>query len=312
MSKPMPVHSDPGSTHNAVTSHPQKNNTRPSYVETLSLEVYLRSEPDEHLAALMRDNLSGARLCKLFPTADDLRGVFVVPDDEQPAHIRRRVAFILDEEHLAFIGNDSLAHEMLEHLSEDSIAAIDSPLACLLTLLIRTIGDDSDHLHVFEERMQQLEDAIVERPDAQLNRDILSVRRNLTALVTYYDNLADVIDELTTSPYVDDKSDRRLIKTLSRRIDRLLSVAHSLQDYSLTLREMYQSQIDLRQNNTMRILTVVTTLFMPLTLIAGWFGMNFSNMPAINHDWGYPVTIGICVVIVAAELILFARKGWFK
>ena len=54
------------------------------------------------------------------------------------------------------------------------------------------------------------------------------------------------------------------------------------------LREAYQSQLAIQQNDLMRVFTIVTVLFLPLTLITGWFGMNFVNMPELQSEWGYP------------------------
>ena len=60
----------------------------------------------------------------------------------------------------------------------------------------------------------------------------------------------------------------------------------------------------------MTVLTVVTTIFMPLTLIVGWYGMNFKYMPELDKVWGYPVVIGVSVLIVVCSLIFFKKKKW--
>lgn len=72
-----------------------------------------------------------------------------------------------------------------------------------------------------------------------------------------------------------------------------------------------QAQIDLRQNDTMRILTVVSTIFFPLSLIAGWYGMNFTHMPELSAPYAYFILIGVCILIVAVEIWYFKKKGWF-
>ena len=66
----------------------------------------------------------------------------------------------------------------------------------------------------------------------------------------------------------------------------------------------------MRQNRIMTLLTVVTTIFMPLTLIAGWYGMNFRYMPELEWRLGYPAVIVLSAAIVAYCLILFKRKKW--
>ena len=66
--------------------------------------------------------------------------------------------------------------------------------------------------------------------------------------------------------------------------------------------------IDVQQNKVMSILTVVTTIFLPLTLIAGWYGMNFPNMPEFGWKYAYPVVIVVSICIIAGEIIYFKKK----
>ena len=76
----------------------------------------------------------------------------------------------------------------------------------------------------------------------------------------------------------------------------------------MQIRELYQSQIDIQQNKVMSILTVVTTIFLPLTLIAGWYGMNFPNMPEFQWKYAYPVVIAVSVFIILLEIFFFKKK----
>ena len=73
---------------------------------------------------------------------------------------------------------------------------------------------------------------------------------------------------------------------------------------------MYQSRINMKQNRVMQFLTVITTIFMPLTLITGWYGMNFRFMPEIQWRYGYMAVMGLSAVILIIEYIIFKRKKW--
>ena len=79
-----------------------------------------------------------------------------------------------------------------------------------------------------------------------------------------------------------------------------------LRDYCVQIREVYQSLIDERQNEIMKLLTIVTTIVLPLSLVAGWYGMNFDNMPELTH--GYPFVIGLSLVVVAVIIIIFKKR----
>ena len=77
-----------------------------------------------------------------------------------------------------------------------------------------------------------------------------------------------------------------------------------------TIRDTYEFRIEVKQNRIMTLLTVVTTIFMPLTLIAGWYGMNFKYMPELNWEIGYPLVFIVSVLIVVLSLIFFKMKKW--
>ena len=87
-------------------------------------------------------------------------------------------------------------------------------------------------------------------------------------------------------------------------------MVNALLDYTTQIRETYKSRLDVKQNRIMTVLTVVTTVFMPLTLIVGWYGMNFRYMPELEWKIGYPLVIIVSVIIVIASLIFFKVKKW--
>lgn len=77
-------------------------------------------------------------------------------------------------------------------------------------------------------------------------------------------------------------------------------------DYAQQINDAYQSQVDAKQNRNMQVLTIISTIFMPLTLITSWYGMNFRNMPELEH--GYPVVIALCILVIIICIIIFKKK----
>jgi magnesium transporter len=84
-----------------------------------------------------------------------------------------------------------------------------------------------------------------------------------------------------------------------------------------TLREMvsasldiYLSSVSYRLNAVMRVLTVITTIFMPLSFIASIYGMNFEYMPELRSPWGYPLVLGVMAAVGVGMLVLFRKKRW--
>lgn len=95
-------------------------------------------------------------------------------------------------------------------------------------------------------------------------------------------------------------------------MDRLYDHTQMLREYALQIREMQQAQIDLRQNDTMRILTVVSTIFFPLSLIAGWYGMNFTHMPELSAPYAYFILIGVVFSLLLLKFGILKRKAGFN
>ena len=94
---------------------------------------------------------------------------------------------------------------------------------------------------------------------------------------------------------------------------------HALQaqDLVVTYREMVAGMIDLyhtglatRMNEVMKVLTIIATIFIPLSFVAGLYGMNFEGMPELGWRWGYPMALGIMGGVAGSMLLFFRRRGW--
>lgn len=83
-----------------------------------------------------------------------------------------------------------------------------------------------------------------------------------------------------------------------------------LREYSLQLYELHQTQIDLKQNSTMQILTIVTVMFAPLTLVTGWFGMNLTVLPGLDWPYMAATIITLALVMIVVMVLFFKRKRW--
>ena len=102
----------------------------------------------------------------------------------------------------------------------------------------------------------------------------------------------------------------RYFRLFTARAERLRDKVTSLRDYTVQLRDLIQTRIDVKQNRIMTLLTVITTIFTPLTLITGWYGMNFRYMPELETHWGYPAVIAVSLAIALGCLAWFKKKKW--
>ena len=136
-------------------------------------------------------------------------------------------------------------------------------------------------------------------------------RRDLVALHACYDQLSSMGESLraSTSPLIQEE-DRLAFGYLSDRAERFLQHVESLREDLLHIREMYQTQIGVRQSRVMTMLAVISAIFLPLTLLVGWYGMNFAYMPELHWAYGYPVVIALSVVIVVVEIVIFRHNRW--
>lgn len=138
----------------------------------------------------------------------------------------------------------------------------------------------------------------------QVKRSLITLRRLLSpfkevsAEIAKYHDL-DVAKEL--KPYFRDLGDH--ILQAGELLDTYYEVAKSLDD-------MFQTMFSNRTNAIIRLLTIISTIFMPLTFIVGIYGMNFDNMPELHWNLGYPLTLGIMAAIVAIMLWFFKKKDW--
>ena len=93
-------------------------------------------------------------------------------------------------------------------------------------------------------------------------------------------------------------------------MERLRDTSAAIGEYTMQIRDLYKMHLDIKQNNIMTILTAVTTIFMPLTLIVGWYGMNFKYMPELEYRWSYPVLICVSAATVIINVLVFKKKKW--
>ena len=137
-----------------------------------------------------------------------------------------------------------------------------------------------------------------------------AIRRELNRETRFYAQLGDLAETLQEDGA--DLLGHRALRRLgyfSRRVTTLRSEAQILREYATQISSEYQAQVDILQNRVMKLLTIVTTIFLPLSLIVGWYGMNF-DMPELSWEYGYPAIIIVAVAVVVLLILYFRRKKW--
>ena len=180
----------------------------------------------------------------------------------------------------------------------------------LYDLLELIVSGDLALMEGYEQELDRLEDAILGEEETDLAR-VNDIRSEVRELQIHYEQLIDLVQELEENEngFFRDKK-LRYFRLSMNRLDRLRDLSNSLRDHTMQLRDLYHTQLEAKQNRIMTLLTVVTTIFMPLTLITGWYGMNFRYMPELDKPWAYPAVIAVSVLIAAGCLIFFKKKKW--
>ncbi|NLV43311.1 MAG: magnesium/cobalt transporter CorA [Candidatus Hydrogenedentes bacterium] len=137
-----------------------------------------------------------------------------------------------------------------------------------------------------------------------IKRDLLIMRKGVWPLreqITALLREEHPIIQASTAIYLRDLYDHTIA---------IIDTVESFRDMTFGLLDVYLSSLSNRMNEVMKVLTIIATIFIPLTFIAGIYGMNFQHMPELGMKWAYPVTLGVCAVIAGAMLVFFRRKHW--
>jgi len=174
------------------------------------------------------------------------------------------------------------------------------------------IINDYQYIERLQDDIDELEKYNTQDESVIFTNKLRSINKELLLLRNYYENLVGIGEELQMNyHHFFNEDDLRYMEIFVQRVTRLSDNIALLQDLSAQSREVHQSKLDYSMNRTMQFFTVVTTIFMPLTLIAGWYGMNFKYMPELNYEYSYLIVIILSIIIVLICIYWFKKKKFF-
>ena len=251
------------------------------------------------------------RETKAVVNLDSLTGSFSIPDRGDICGKRHSFAFALDEKGIVLVDDTGYAKELTEAISRSKKWRLPGLERFLYDLLEGVIQGDLALLESCESRMNRMEEAILRGEIESYPPELNDIRGDLLDLRMHYEQLIDLGQELEENENgFFQEENLRYFRLFTERVMRLQDRVTSLRDYVVQLRDLIQARLDVKQNKIMTVLTVITSIFLPLTLIAGWYGMNFRHMPELEWTWSYPAVFLICLVIVVACLVFFRKKKW--
>ncbi len=162
-----------------------------------------------------------------------------------------------------------------------------------------------------DERVDLLEDEVLEHPSEGTLKSILSLKRDLQDLFRTVRHQRDVLNSLAREGHgVISKRGRTFFRDVYDNVVRMHDTVEGLRDEVAGARDAYISMVSNRMNEVMKGLSTVATIILPLTFVTGVYGMNFPEMPLLHHPAGFWVTCGIMLAVCTAMFLAFRRKGW--
>ena len=279
------------------------------YVVVLTTQQWQQQK--ERFDMLIDMDMDAPQETKAVVNKDSLTGTLSIPNRDEIGGPRHDFSFALDEKGVVLVDDSGYVLEMLHRLSQTKRWRLPGLERFLYDLLEMTIGDDLTLLERSEHQLNLIEVAILRDEVKTYPKEMNGIRGDLLDLRVHYEQLIDLGQELEENENGFFKEENlRYFHMFTERVMRLRDIVNGQREYVMQLRDLMQSQLDVRQNRIMTVLTVVTSIFLPLTLIAGWYGMNFRYMPELEWRYSYPVVIAISIAIVVVCLVWFKRKKW--
>ncbi|MFO8051068.1 MAG: magnesium/cobalt transporter CorA [Thermoplasmatota archaeon] len=165
--------------------------------------------------------------------------------------------------------------------------------------------------------MEHLEEEVLKDPDQEILKIIYDKKRKLIGLKRVIWPLREVVNSLTRddNPLIDQRTIVYLRDVYDHTV-RIIETLEGMKDNANGLTELYMTSVSNRMNEVMKVLTIIATIFIPLTFIAGIYGMNFDpgaspfNMPELNWYWGYPAVLALMGGVTIGMIIYFRKKKW--
>jgi len=296
---------------NSLTEITQAEANKCLYAAVLSSSEVKDGGLPQVFNAAMIPKFERAHFSKIEVISDMLCGTFSVPR-KKTSEKRVRFAYCIKKTGIIFVDDTSFVKSIFKKITETITWREPSVENFLYSFLEILIENDLHYLENIEDNLSKLEAAVLSDDIDSFSSKIINIRKEILAYSQYFSQLTDIGLKL-----VEDENDIfnppavRMFKIFTDRSHRLREETQMLREYSLQISEAYQAQIDIRQNMVMKVLTVVTAIFLPLTLLVGWYGMNFKNMPELRWQYGYPFVGVISILIVVYCIWIFKKKKFW-
>jgi magnesium transporter len=166
-------------------------------------------------------------------------------------------------------------------------------------------------LEHYGDRLEEVEDQVLDRHDSEAIHEIHRVKRELLLLRRAVWPMREVVHKLQREPHeCFSEEARTYMRDVYDHTVQIIDIIETYREMAVSLTETHMSALSNRMNEIMKVLTLIGTIFIPLTFLAGVYGMNFHHFPELDWRWSYPGFWVICLTTALAMVIWFRRRGW--
>lgn len=240
-------------------------------------------------------------------------GIISIIDMFDVERMRKDVGFILQKNRLLFITSEDECKEQLEEIIRKSLERVQqnaTPERIVTGILDRLLFKGNEELIFTENVMVVLEQEVAkEEQDEDTSAELFGLRKRISTLKSFYEQMIDVgecLQENTNDIF--EEEELRFVKNFTMKAERMKERSQNLNENLIHIWELLDASMNNKLNNTMKVFTIISVIFQPLTMITGWYGMNFVNMPELSWEHGYLYVIILNILIVAIIWFIFKKK----
>lgn len=241
----------------------------------------------------------------------------VLPSSGEPGFISEQVSFVLQDNTLLTVQEET-QHDCFEpvrkriRFKQGSIRRMGADYLAY-SLLDSVIDGFFPILESYSDQLEVLEDEIMLNPSREMLNRVHLLKRDLLSLRRVSWSQRDAIASLLRddSPLIS-KEVKVYLRDCHDHAVQILEMVETYREFAASLMDVYLSSVSNRMNEVMKVLTVISTIFIPLTFICGVYGMNFKYMPELTWDWGYALVWFLMGAIASGLVYFFWRRGWFS
>lgn len=240
----------------------------------------------------------------------------IKPNDDEKGFTSEQISLVLGKNYLLTFQEDSIDDfaNMRDRIKNNQGKVRQLGADYLAYLILDTLIDNYfPVLEDYGERIELLEDLIVADPSQKTLKEIYSIRRELLALRRSIWPLRNLFNQLT-------REDNELIskevyiyfRDCYYHTIQILDILETYRELASSLMDVLMSSMSNKMNEVVTLLTIISSIFIPLTFIAGVYGMNFEFMPELTWRWGYFICLFLMFILALLMLFFFWQRGWFK